>query len=84
MSASRSSPTIDINLLDLPLSAVTVSKHYLPGCLRSIVACGKTPTTVSASSKICGHVIVTQQTPIVKQSASAFRNISLQAKKQLK
>jgi len=35
MSASRSSPTI--NLLDLPLSAVTVSMHYLPGCLHSIV-----------------------------------------------
>jgi len=83
MSASCSSPTIDINPLHLPLAAVTVSKHYLPGCPRSIVTCGKTPTTVSASSKICCHVIVTQQTPIVKQFAPAFRNQPLQAKKQI-
>jgi len=85
ISASRSSPTIDINLLGLPLSAVTVSKHYLPWCLRSIVACGRTPTTVtsSASSMICCHVIVTQQTPIIKQFAPAFRNLPLQAKKRI-
>jgi len=31
----------------LPLSAVTVSLHYLPRSLRSTVACGKTPTNVT-------------------------------------
>ena len=53
MSSTRNSPTIGLNLRALPLSAVSVSLHYLPRCLRSIIACGKTPTTVtwSASSK---------------------------------
>jgi len=33
----------------LPLLAVTVSKHYLPRCLRSTVTCGrgKTPNIVT-------------------------------------
>jgi len=65
-SASWNSPTIVINLIVLPLSPVTVSQHYLPRSLRSIVTCGKTPTTVTwtASSNICCHVVVTQQRPI--------------------
>jgi len=65
MSATRNSPTIGLNLRALLLSAVTVSLHYLPRCLHSIVTCGKTSTTAtwSASSKICCHVIVTQQRP---------------------
>ena len=47
---------------------------------------GKTPTTVtsSAPSQICCHVIVTQQRPIVEQFAPQFRNLPLQAKKQIK
>ena len=74
MSASRSSPTIGVNLRGLPLSAVTVSLHYLPKCLRSTVTCDKTSTTVTwnASSKICCHVIVTQQRPIVEQFTASF------------
>jgi len=85
MWATRNSPTIGLNLRGLPLSAVSVSLHYLPRCLRSIATCGKTPTTVtwSASSKICWHVIVTQQRPIVEQFAPEFRNLPLQAKKQI-
>jgi len=46
MSAARSSPTIGINLHDVWLSAVTVSIHYLPRCLRSVFTCGKTHTMV--------------------------------------
>jgi len=44
------------------------------------------PTTVipSASSKICCHVVVTQQRPIVEQFAPEFRNLPLQAKKRIK
>jgi len=41
MSAIYNSPTIGLNLRGLPLSEVTVSLHYLPRCLRSIVTCGK-------------------------------------------
>jgi len=65
ISATRNLPTIGLNLHALPLSAVTLSLHYLPRRLHSIVTGGKTPTTVtwSASSKICCHVIVTQQRP---------------------
>jgi len=37
MSATRNSPTIDLNLRALPLSAVTVSLHYLSRHLHSIV-----------------------------------------------
>jgi len=83
ISATRKSPTTGINLRGLPISAVTVSLHYLPRCLLSIVTCSKTHTTVtwSASSKICCHVIVTQQRPIVEQSAREFYNLHLQAKK---
>jgi len=44
MAATRNSPTIGINVRDLSLSAVSVSLHYLPRCMRSIVTCGKTPT----------------------------------------
>ena len=60
-SATRNSPTIGLNLHASPLSAFTVSLGYLPRRLHSIVAYGKTPTTVtwSASSKIWCHVIVT-------------------------
>jgi len=84
ISATRSSSTISINQrADLPLSAVTVSLHYLPKCQRSIVACGNAHTTVtwSASSKICSHVIVTQQRLIVQQFTREFRNLPLQAKR---
>ena len=73
-----------IKLNGLPLSAVTVSLHYLPRCLCSTVTCGKTPTTVTWSEplKICCHVIVTQQRPTVEQSARKCRNMALQAKEQ--
>jgi len=54
MSATRSSPTIDINLHGLWLSAVTVSLHYLPRCLRSIVTCGKTHTMATYTKCIQG------------------------------
>ena len=86
MSAIRNSPTIGLNLRALPLSAVNVSLHCLPRCLRSIVKCGKTPATVtwSASSKICCRVIVTEQRPIVEQFAPEFRNLPLQAEKRIK
>jgi len=47
MLATRSSPTIVINLRGLPLLAVAVSLHYLPRCLHLIVTCGKTPNTVA-------------------------------------
>jgi len=82
MSATRNSPTIGLNLRALPLSAVTVSLHYLPRRLHSMVTCGKTPSTItwSASSKICWHVIVTQQRPMVEQFAPEFRNLPLQAR----
>jgi len=65
MSATRNSTTIGLNLRALPLSAFTVSLHYLPRCLHSLVTCGKMPITAtwSASSKFCCHVIVTQQRP---------------------
>jgi len=45
-----------------PLSAVTVTLHYLPRCLRSTVPCNKTPATATWSEilKICCHVILTQ------------------------
>jgi len=74
MSATRNSPSIGLNLRALPLSAVTVSLHYLPRCLHSIVRCGKTPTTVtwSASTKICCHVIVTQQRPLQNNLLPSF------------
>jgi len=79
MLATRSSPTIGINLRGLPLPAVTVSLHYVPRGLRSIVICGKTHTTVtwSASSKIRCQVIVTQQRPIVEQFDREFSNLPL-------
>jgi len=79
MLATRSSPTIGMNLRGLPLSAVTVSLHHLPRCLRSIVTCSKTHTTVtwSASSNIYCHVIVTQQRPIIEQFAPELRNLTL-------
>jgi len=82
MSATRNSSTIGLNLRDLPLSAVTVSLHDLPRTLHSIVTSGKTSTTVtwSAFSKICCHVIVAQQRPIVEQFAPEFRNLPLQAR----
>jgi len=50
-----------------------------------IVVSTTTPTTVtsSASSKICCHGIATQQTPIVKQFAPAFRNLPRQSKKRI-
>jgi len=85
MSAIHNSPTIGLNLRGSPLSAVTVSLHYLPRCLHSTVTCGKTPTTTtwSASSKICCLVIVAQQRPIVEQFAPEFRNLPLQAKKRI-
>jgi len=72
MSATRNSPTIRINLRALLLSAVTVSLHYLPRCLCSIVTCGKTPTIVTwtASSKICWHVIVTQHSRTIRSRIS--------------
>jgi len=35
MSATRSLPTIGINQRGIPLSAVTVSLHYLPRCLKA-------------------------------------------------
>ena len=41
MSAARNSPTIGLNLRGLLLSAVIVSLHYFPRCLRSIVTCGQ-------------------------------------------
>ena len=73
-SATRNSPIIGLNLRALPLSAVTVSLRYLPRLLHSMVTCGKTPPTItwSASSKICCHVIVTQQRPIVEHSLPSF------------
>jgi len=45
----------------------------------------KSPSTVtwSASSKICSHVIVTQQRPIAEQFAPKCRNLLLQAKKRI-
>ena len=51
MSATRSSPTIGLYkpIRGLPLSAVTVSLHYLPRYLRSVVTCGKMYTTVTGS-----------------------------------
>jgi len=51
-----------INVRGLPLSAVTVTLHYLTRCLRSTVTCNKTPTIVTWSEhlKICCHVIVAQ------------------------
>jgi len=36
----------------LPLSAVTVSLHYLPRCLRSRVTCDKTPNIVTLSEHL--------------------------------
>jgi len=82
MSATSNSPTIGLNLRALPLSAVTVSLHYLPRQVHSVITSGKTPTTVtwSAPSKICCHAIVTQQRPIVEQFAPEFRNLPLQAR----
>jgi len=77
ISASRSLPTIGFKSTchGLPLSAVTVSLHYLPRCLHWTVTCGKTATTVtwSAPLKICCHVIATQQMLIVEQFAPEFR-----------
>jgi len=42
-----------------------------------------TDTTRSEPLKICCHVIVTQQTPIVEQCAHKFRNLPLQAKERI-
>ena len=69
--------THSIKLRAFPISAVTVSLHYLPRCLRSAVTSGKTPTTVTWGKplKICCHVIVTQQRPTVEQSARKLRNL---------
>jgi len=66
----------------LPLSAVTISLHYLPRCLRTKVTCGKTPNIMTWSEhyKICCHVIVTQWRPTVKKSARKFDNLPPQAK----
>jgi len=46
----------------LPLSAVTVSLHYLPRCLHSTVTYSKMPNIVTLSEfyKICCHFITTQ------------------------
>ena len=51
-----------IKLFGLLLSAVTVSLHCLPRCLRSTVTGGKIPiaATLSELLNICCHVIVTQ------------------------
>ena len=50
-----------------------------------VATLSKTPTTVtwSASSKICCHVIVTQQRSIVEQFAPEFLNLPLQAKNRI-
>jgi len=42
-----------------------------------------TTVTSRASSKICGHVTVTQQRPTVEQFAPGFRNLPLQANKRM-
>jgi len=80
-SANRSLPTIGFKPTchGLPLSAVAVSLHYLPRCLRLTVTCGKTATTITWSPplKICCHVTVTQQRLIVEQFAPEFRNLHL-------
>jgi len=60
------------------------SLHYLPRSLRSIVTCGKTPTTVTSSALRRFVAIVTQQTPIVEQFAPQFHNLPLQAKNLIK
>jgi len=76
--------TLSIKLRAFPISAVTVSLHYLPRCLRSTATCSKTPATVTWSKtlKICSHVIVTRQRPTVEQSARKLRNLLLPGKEQ--
>jgi len=73
-----------IKLFGLLLSAVTVSLHYLPRCLRWTIAGRKmiTAATWSEPLKICCHVVVTQQRPIVEQSTPNFRYLPLQANEQ--
>ena len=80
MSATHNSPNIGLNLRGFPLSAVTVSKHYLPRRLHWLVRQNAYHLTWSASSKSCFHVIVTQQKPIVEQFATKFRNLPLQTR----
>ena len=71
----------NIKIRGLPLSAITVSLHYLPTCLRSTVACNKTPITVNGSEplKIRCHIIVAQWRPTVEQIPLQGRNMPLQA-----
>jgi len=86
MSATSSSPTIGIILRGLPQAAVTVSLHYLPRCLRSVVTCGKQNAyhrDLKCIFQDLLHVIVTQQRPVTKQFAPEFRSLLLQAKKQI-
>jgi len=74
-----------------PNCLTAISSHCLaalPATLsvfNSYSTCGKRPTIVAwtASSKICWHVIVTQQRPIVEQFAPEFCNLPLQAKKRI-
>jgi len=46
--------------LCIPLSAVTVSLHYLPRYLRSTVTCGKTPTSYCYAMKTNSRKIRSQ------------------------
>jgi len=63
-----------------------ISSHclaaYLQKCLRSTVTCGKMLDIVTSSEhqKICCHVIVTQKSLRVKQSARKLNNLPLQVK----
>ena len=60
MSATRNSPIIGLNLRAMPVAVAIVSLHYLPRRQHSIVACGKTPTTVTWSpfSKIVAMLLL--------------------------
>jgi len=77
MSATRNSPTIGLNLRALPPSAVTVSLHYLPRRLHSLVTCGKTPKCIFEDLLPC-YCYATKA--IVEQFTCEFRNLPLQAR----
>jgi len=62
----------------LPLSAVTVSLHYLPRCLRSRATCDKTPNIGTWSEHLLPCYYCTIKTNS-KQSARKFGNLPLQA-----
>jgi len=61
-----------IKLRGLPLSAVTVSLHYLPRCLRSTVPCRK--TLIAVISKLTSEDLLPRYCYAIQNNSRTFRS----------